>query len=38
LLSSAFVALGIALVHKPTSVRPGTPEEKVEIPTADPYY
>ena len=38
LFSSAFVALGIALVHKPTSARPGTAEEKVEISTSDHYH
>jgi len=38
LLSSAFVALGIAFVHKPPPARPGTAEEKVEISTSDHYH
>lgn len=38
-LSVAFVAVGIALVHRPTATRSGTTDgEEVEIPTADPYH
>jgi drug/metabolite transporter (DMT)-like permease len=36
-LSAAFVAVGITLVHRPPAARPGTAQE-VEIPAAEPYH
>ncbi|MFQ6672267.1 MAG: hypothetical protein ACE5KY_03115, partial [Candidatus Tectimicrobiota bacterium] len=39
LLSSALVALGIALVHRPAVARPRpVAEEEVEIPVSSPYH